>query len=210
MSIISALQWRYATKKMNGEVVVESKINSILEAIRLVPTSSGLQPFEVMVITNPALKESIRKFAFNQSQITDCSHLLVFAAWDHYTTERMTHYFDHYEKERDLPKGFSDDYKNSVMKQLTSLSLERQFEHAAKQIYIALGFALVEAAALQVDSVPMEGFVSADVDDILQLSEKGLRSVLLLPLGYRDTENDWQAELKKVRKTKEDIFTFIR
>lgn len=210
MSIISALQWRYATKKMNGEVVVESKINSILEAIRLVPTSSGLQPFEVMVITNPALKESIRKVAFNQSQITDCSHLLVFAAWDHYTTERMTNYFDHYEKERDLPKGFSDDYKNSVMKQLTSLSLERQFEHAAKQIYIALGFALAEAAALQVDSVPMEGFVSADVDDILQLSEKGLRSVLLLPLGYRDTENDWQAELKKVRKTKEDIFTFIR
>lgn len=210
MSIISALQWRYATKKMNGEVVVESKINSILEAIRLVPTSSGLQPFEVFVITNPALKESIRKVAFNQSQITDCSHLLVFAAWDHYTTERMTHYFDHYEKERDLPKGFSDDYKNSVMKQLTSLSLERQFEHAAKQIYIALGFALAEAAALQVDSVPMEGFVSADVDDILQLSEKGLRSVLLLPLGYRDTENDWQAELKKVRKTKEDIFTFIR
>lgn len=210
MSIISALQWRYATKKMNGEVVVESKINSILEAIRLVPTSSGLQPFEVMVITNPALKESIRKVAFNQSQITDCSHLLVFAAWDHYTTERMTHYFDHYEKERDLPKGFSDDYKNSVMKQLTSLSLERQFEHAAKQIYIALGFALAEAAALQVDSVPMEGFVSAEVDDILQLSEKGLRSVLLLPLGYRDTENDWQAELKKVRKTKEDIFTFIR
>lgn len=195
---------------MNGEVVVESKINSILEAIRLVPTSSGLQPFEVMVITNPALKESIRKVAFNQSQITDCSHLLVFAAWDHYTTERMTHYFDHYEKERDLPKGFSDDYKNSVMKQLTSLSLERQFEHAAKQIYIALGFALAEAATLQVDSVPMEGFVSADVDDILQLSEKGLRSVLLLPLGYRDTENDWQAELKKVRKTKEDIFTFIR
>lgn len=210
MSIISALQWRYATKKMNGEVVVESKINSILEAIRLVPTSSGLQPFEVFVITNPALKESIRKVAFNQSQITDCSHLLVFAAWDHYTTERMTHYFDHYEKERDLPKGFSDDYKNSVMKQLTSLSLERQFEHAAKQIYIALGFALAEAAALEVDSVPMEGFVSADVDDILQLSEKGLRSVLLLPLGYRDTENDWQAELKKVRKTKEDIFTFIR
>lgn len=210
MSIISALQWRYATKKMNGEVVVESKINSILEAIRLVPTSSGLQPFEVMVITNPALKESIRKVAFNQSQITDCSHLLVFAAWDHYTTERMTNYFDHYEKERDLPKGFSDDYKNSVMKQLTSLSLERQFEHAAKQIYIALGFALAEAATLQVDSVPMEGFVSADVDDILQLSEKGLRSVLLLPLGYRDTENDWQAELKKVRKTKEDIFTFIR
>ena len=210
MSIISALQWRYATKKMNGEVVVESKINSILEAIRLVPTSSGLQPFEVMVITNPALKESIRKVAFNQSKITDCSNLLVFAAWDHYTTERMTNYFDHYEKERDLPKGFSDDYKNSVMKQLTSLSLERQFEHAAKQIYIALGFALAEAAALQVDSVPMEGFVSADVDDILQLSEKGLRSVLLLPLGYRDTENDWQAELKKVRKTKEDIFTFIR
>src|SRR5690606_8083785 len=136
MSIIPALQWRYATKKMNGEKVSQKKIETVLEAIRLAPTSSGLQPFEVLVITHQEMKEKIKKLAYNQSQVADCSHLLVFAAWDHYTVDRMNHYFDHYEKERELPKGFSDGYKNGVMKQLTAMSLERQFEHAARQVYI--------------------------------------------------------------------------
>src|SRR5690606_11753398 len=135
--------------------------------------------------------------------------LLVFAAWDHYSVERINHYFDHYEKERELPKGFSDGYKNGVTKQLTSMSLERQFEHAARQVYIALGMALTEAGALQVDSIPMEGFVNNELDAILGLETKGLKSVVILPVGYRDAENDWQSELKKVRKTTEDMVTFI-
>lgn len=209
MSIISALQWRYATKKMNGKKISPKKIDSVLEAIRLAPTSSGLQPFEVLVITSQEVKEKIKKLAYNQTQVSDCSHLLVFAAWDHYTVDRMTYYFDHYEKERELPKGFSDGYKNGVMKQLTAMSLERQFEHAARQVYIALGMALTEIAALEIDSIPMEGFVSNEVDEVLELSQKGLKSVVLLPIGYRDAENDWQSELKKVRKTKEDLFTYI-
>lgn len=209
MSIIPALQWRYATKKMNGEKVSQKKIETVLEAIRLAPTSSGLQPFEVLVITHQKMKEKIKKLAYNQSQVADCSHLLVFAAWDHYTVDRMNHYFDHYEKERELPKGFSDGYKNGVMKQLTAMSLERQFEHAARQVYIALGMALTEIAMLEIDSIPMEGFVSNEVDEVLGLDQKRLKSVVLLPVGYRDAENDWQSELKKVRKTKEDLFTYI-
>jgi len=209
MSIIPALQWRYATKKMNGEKVSQKKIETVLEAIRLAPTSSGLQPFEVLVITHQKMKEKIKKLAYNQSQVADCSHLLVFAAWDHYTVDRMNHYFDHYEKERELPKGFSDGYKNGVMKQLTAMSLERQFEHAARQVYIALGMALTEIATLEIDSIPMEGFVSNEVDEVLGLDQKRLKSVVLLPVGYRDAENDWQSELKKVRKTKEDLFTYI-
>src|SRR5690554_4722049 len=88
MSIIPALEWRYATKKMNGEKVSDQKITSVLEAIRLAPTSSGLQPFEVLVITSQKVKEEIKKLAYNQSQIAECSHLLVFAAWDHYTVDR--------------------------------------------------------------------------------------------------------------------------
>ncbi len=209
MSIIPALQWRYATKKMNGEKVSSQKITSILEAIRLAPTSSGLQPFEVLVVTNQEVKEKIKKLAYNQTQVSDCSHLLVFAAWDHYTVDRMNHYFDHYEKERELPKGFSDGYKNGVMKQLTAMSLERQFEHAARQVYIALGMALTEIATLEIDSIPMEGFVNNEVDEVLGLDKKGLKSVVILPIGYRDAENDWQSELKKVRKTNIDLFTYI-
>src|SRR5690554_7157139 len=89
MSIISALQWRYATKKMNGKKISPKKIDSVLEAIRLAPTSSGLQPFEVLVITSQEVKEKIKKLAYNQTQVSDCSHLLVFAAWDHYTVDRI-------------------------------------------------------------------------------------------------------------------------
>ncbi len=209
MSIIPALQWRYATKKMNGEKVSQKNINSILESARLAPTSSGLQPFEMIVISNKALKEKIKTIAYNQSQIIDCSHLIVFAAWSHYSVDRINHYFDHYEKERDLPKGFSEDYKNGVTKQLTSMTLERQFEHAARQVYIALGMALTEAGALEVDSIPMEGFVNHELDLLLDLEAKGLKSVVIMPVGYRDAENDWQAEQRKVRKSVEDMITFI-
>ena len=209
MSIIPALQWRYATKKMNGEKVSQDKVNSILEAARLAPTSIGLQPFEMIVITNQALKEKLKAVAFNQSQVTDCSHLIVFAAWSSYDINRINYYFDHYESERDLPKGFSDNYKNNVIKQLTSMTLDQQFEHASRQVYIALGMALTEAGALEVDSIPMEGFINHELDKLLNLEEKGLRSVVILPIGYRDAENDWQAELKKVRKTANDMITCI-
>ena len=209
MSIIPALQWRYATKKMNGEKVSQKNINSILESARLAPTSSGLQPFEMIVISNQELKEKIKPLAFNQTQIVDCSHLIVFAAWSHYSIDRINHYFDHYETERNLPKGFSEGYKNGVTKQLTSLTLERQFEHAARQVYIALGIALAEAGALEVDSIPMEGFVNQELDVLLDLESKGLKSVVIMPVGYRDAENDWQAEQKKVRKTIADMITFI-
>lgn len=209
MSIIPALQWRYATKKMNGEEVSHQNILSILEAARLAPTSSGLQPFEMIVITNKELKEKIKALAYNQSQITDCSHLIVFAAWSHYTVDRINHYFDHYERERDLPKGFSDGYKNGVTKQLTAMTLERQFEHAARQVYIALGMALTEAGALEVDSIPMEGFVNHELDQLLQLEERGLKSVVIMPVGYRDAENDWQSEQKKVRKNMQDMVFYM-
>ena len=209
MSIIPALQWRYATKKMNGEKVSQDKVNSILEAARLAPTSIGLQPFEMIVITNQSLKEKLKAVAFNQSQLTDCSHLIVFAAWSSYDINRINYYFDYYESERDLPKGFSDNYKNNVIKQLTSMTLEQQFEHASRQVYIALGMALTEAGALEVDSIPMEGFINHDVDKLLNLEEKGLKSVVILPIGYRDSENDWQAELKKVRRISSEMITCI-
>lgn len=210
MSILESLNWRYAAKKLNGSVVSDEKVEKIIEAARLAPTSSGLQPFEIFVVTNKALREKIKSVAYNQSQITDGSHLIVFAAWNNYTTDRINHYFDHYEQERDLPKGFSDGYKNGVTKQLTSLTEEQQFEHAARQVYIAFSFAMAEAAVLRVDASPMEGFVAAELDTLMRFEEKGLRSVLIMPLGYRDEENDWQANLKKVRKFPKDMIHYIK
>ncbi|WP_372473407.1 nitroreductase family protein [Capnocytophaga sp. ARDL2] len=209
MSIIPDLEWRYATKKMNREEVANEKIQAILEAIRLAPTSSGLQPFEVFVVSNPKVKAQLQKAAYNQSQLTECSHVLVFAVWNGYDLDRINHYFDLYEEVRQHPKGFSDGYKNSVIKLLSSLSVEQQIEHAARQAYIALGMALCEAAVQKVDSIPMEGFVAKEVDEILGLDTQRLKTVLLLPLGYKDADNDWQYGQKKVRKSTEHIFTFI-
>lgn len=209
MSIIDALKWRYATKRMTKEKVSLPTLQSILEAIRLAPTSSGLQPFEVFVVSNEALKIRLQEAAFHQPAVGECSHLLVFAAWETYTQERIQHYFSHYEKERALEVGFSNGYRDSVCKQLMSLLPAQQFEHAARQVYIALGFALAEAAALKVDSIPMEGFIPDQVDKILGLKAQQLKSVLLLPIGYRDAANDWQTDMKKVRKFAEDIFTFV-
>lgn len=209
MSIISHLNWRYATKKLNQEKVDPKKVERIIEAARLAPTSNGLQPFEIFVISNQQLKEKIHKIAFNQSQITDCSHLLVFCAWDKYTIDRIDNYFTRYESERNLEKGYSNTYKTMLTKQLTSWLEQRQFEHTSKQAYIAMSFAMVEAAALRVDSCPMEGFVNEELDKLLELESKGLKSVLILPIGYRDHENDWQTNQKKVRKSHQEIIHYI-
>ncbi|MEH6308593.1 nitroreductase family protein [Olivibacter sp. CPCC 100613] len=209
MELLTALKWRYATKKMNGQVVPQDKVEAILDAAYLAPTSSGLQPYEVIVVTNPILKEKIREVAYDQSQITDSSHLLVFAAWDTYTNKRINDIFLHTVTERGLPNDAMDDYKNRLIASYTSRSDQANFEHAARQAYIGFGLAIAAAAVLQVDATPMEGFDNAALDRLLNLEERGLKSVTLLPLGYRDESNDWLVNLKKVRKPKDQFITAI-
>ena len=202
MQLLEALNWRYATKKMNGQPVPQEKIDQILDAAQLAPTSSGLQPFKIIVITNPALKAKIQPIAFGQSQIVDGSHLLVFAAWDNYTAERIDNVFAHTAAERGIPAATFDDYVNRLKNLYLNRSAEQNFEHAARQAYISFGLAIAAAAELQVDATPMEGFDNAALDELLELPQQGLKSVTLLPLGYRDTENDWLVKQKKVRMPK--------
>lgn len=209
MTLSEALQWRYATKKMNGKVVPQEKVDKVLEAIRMAPTSSGLQPFEIYVISNQELKEKLKEEAVNQSQITDSSHVLVFAAWDTYTEERINSFFEFNNEVRDIPASQTDDYRKSLIKNFTSKTDEQNFAHAAKQAAIAMGFGLVAAALEEVDSTPMEGFNPAKVDEILGLREKGLRSTLILTLGYRDAKGDWLEGMKKVRKPEDELFKVI-
>ncbi|WP_316793428.1 NAD(P)H-dependent oxidoreductase [Pedobacter frigoris] len=205
MSVIEALNWRYATKKMNGETVSQDKVDQILAAARLAPTSSGLQPFKIIVVTNPELKEKIKAVSFGQSQITDCSHLLIFAAWDNYTEERIKGVFSRTNAERGVPDSATADYVNTIIGMYTAKTAEENFHHAAKQAYIAFGVALTEAALLKVDATPMEGFNPADLDELLGLRAQGLRSTTLLPLGYRDSAGDWLVNLKKVRTPVNDF-----
>ncbi len=208
--LISKLEWRYATKKFDpSQVVSQDKIDFILEAIRLSATSSGLQPYEVLVVTNKAIREQIKPHAWNQGQITDSSHLLVFAAWDNYTAERINQMFDLTNDIRGFKNEGWENYRAMLLNTYPQRDAETNFQHAARQAYIGLGSALIAAAELKVDSTPMEGFDPVKVDEILGLKEKGLRSVLLLPLGYRADEGDWLVKLPKVRRSREQFVTEI-
>lgn len=210
MSLIEILQWRYATKKMDStKVVPEAKVGQILEAIRLTASSSGLQPYEVIVITNQDIRQKIRAVSNDQSQVTDCSHLLVFAAWDTYTAERINAAFDMTETIRNFTSESGTAYRQMLLKNYPARETEVNFNHTAKQAYIGLGTALIAAAYEQVDCTPMEGFNPSALDEILNLKEKGLRSVVMLPLGYRKADEDWLVNLKKVRKPMEALISRI-
>ena len=209
-TLIEQLNWRYATKKMDPtKAVPQEKVDAIVEAIRMAPTSSGTQPFEVIVVTNPEVLGEIRTVAWDQAQITDGSHLLVFAAWDNYTAARIDEVTELMTDARGtLPmlNAYYDDLKSNYLPRDAAVN----YEHAARQAYIALGVGLVAAAEQEVDSTPMEGFDPSKVDEILGLGERGLRSVVLLPLGYRDPSADWLLPMKKVRKSVKTMVTEVR
>ena len=208
-SLSEQLDWRYATKKMDPEKAVpQDKVDAIIEAVRMAPTSSGVQPFELFVITNADIRAKIQGAANGQAQITDGSHLFVFAAWDNYTEDRI----DEVKKLNVEARGESPLIEMHYG-HFKSMFLARDawvnHAHAARQAYIALGFALIAAAEQGVDSTPMEGFDPAAVDDILGLKERGLGSVALMPIGYRDPEQDWLLPMKKVRKARDTLVTLI-
>lgn len=211
MNLLDALQWRYATKKFDSSKKVDQKlVDQIIEAAWLAPTSSGLQPFQVIEITNQELKKKIVPIAFDQQQVADGSHLLVFAVWDNYTEERIDKIYEYTVKERgQLPDRYKD-YTDRLKKVYLNRPAQLNFDHTARQAYIAFGLSIAMAAELKVDATPMEGFDSEALDALLGLSEKGLKSVLMLPLGYRDASNDWLASLKKVRHPKNEFLIEIR
>jgi len=211
MELLDVLQWRYATKKMDpARAVPQDKVDRIVEAARLAPTSSGLQPFEIVVVTNPDVRARIREVAWNQAQVTDGSHLLVFAAWDDYTAERINAMFDYTNEVRGFRNEGWENYRNMLLGSYPQRGAEVNFQHAARQAYIGFGASIIAAAAEQVDSTPMEGFQPEAVDEILGLRARGLRSVLLLPLGYRQPEGDWLVNLEKVRRPRGEFVSEVR
>jgi nitroreductase len=203
------LHWRYATKKMDpAKAVPQEKVDTIVEAIRMAPTSSGTQPFELLVVTNSELRSKIAEAAGGQTPITDGSHLLVFAAWDNYTGERIDEVTQlNIDARGEIPLIY--DYYNNLKSNYVPRDAQVNYAHAARQAYIALGVALVAAAEQEVDSTPMEGFDPDAVDAILGLRESGLRSVVLMPLGYREEAGDWLLPMPKVRKSRDTIVTEI-
>ncbi len=209
--LIQKLQWRYAAKKMDpARPVPDEKVERILEAVRLTASSSGLQPYELIVVTNPELRAQIKPHAWGQQQITDCSHLLVFAAWDNYTVERINMMFDLVNEERGFMNEGWENYRQQILATYPGRDAETNYQHAARQAYIGVGTALIAAAEEEVDSTPMEGFDPAKVDEILGLKARGLRSVVMIPLGYRAAEGDWLVNLKKVRRARSQFIVEMK
>ncbi len=206
MELIKALNWRYATKRMTGEKIPQEKLDRILEAIRLSASSTGLQPYTVLILENQELRKKLQPLAYNQPQIVEASHLLIFAAWSNINLEQVKEFISNIAETRGVTIDSLKAYQSMIESLISNKTAEENYAWAAKQTYIALGTALVAAAVEGIDATPMEGFNPQALDEILQLPEKGLRSVSLLTLGYRDDKNDYLANAKKVRRQKEKLF----
>ena len=208
MSLIQKLEWRYATKKMTGEKVSSEKLDTILHATQLAASSYGLQPYTILVIENADLKKQLLPAAYNQPQIIESSHLLVFCAWADITEKEVATFIKDTTEKRNMPEDALDSYKATINGTINGLTVEQKVAWATKQVYIALGTTLVAAAFEQVDATPMEGFDAVQFDEILGLKEKGLKSVVICALGYRSPE-DYLVNLPKVRRDKDLLFQFL-
>ena len=210
MALLEDLQWRHATKAYDPtKKVSEEDLMKIVEAARLAPTSSGLQQFRLIVVGYQGLLAKMLAGAPHPDCMRECSHVIVFAAWDEYTPERIDAIYDRTTDERGLVRGRFKRYTDMLKEKFGEMTKEEQFQHAADQSFIALGIALAQAAELKIDSTPIGGFDPQLVDELLGLREKGLRSVSLLYLGYADPERDWLGQMKKVRNPMEEFATFI-
>lgn len=207
--LIDDLNWRYATKKYDSSKKISQKdFETLKHVLTLVPTSNGLQPFKFLIIENPEIRAKLREKSYNQSQITDASHLIVMCAYNSIDEAYIDNYMDRSVEVRGLNpadvEGFRMHLKNSVAQSDSELQLRAN----AKQAYIALGQLLQTAAQLRIDASPMEGFSTEGYDEVLGLNEKNLTAVVVCALGYRHEEDDFQ-HLKKVRKPAEELFEVI-
>jgi nitroreductase len=209
MSVLANLKWRYATKRMNVQKVPAEKLENILEAIQLAPTSIGLQPFTVLVIEDAKMRAKIAPAIYNQPQITEGSHVIVFAAWTGISNESVEKYLNQIATLRGIPVESLAGMRDMINGSIAGKNPEQLLNWNSRQAYIALGIGLVAAAEEHVDATPMEGFDPDALDALLGLKEKGLHSTVIMTLGYRDPENDYLSSAAKVRRAKEDLFVRI-
>lgn len=206
MNFIEQLNWRYATKRMiSDKIVPQEKIDTIVEAIRMSASSYGLQPYNLVVVQDKELLQKIQSIAYNQPQIGEASALIVFAVWDKATTKRVDAFFDLIASERGISAEALAGYKGMVSGTINGLNEATAFAWMSRQAYIGLGTGLAAAAIEEIDSCPMEGFNNVGLDELLGLSEKGLKSIVVMAVGYRDTDNDPTAYAKKVRTSNENF-----
>lgn len=205
MKYLENFEWRYATKRMNGQKIPSEKLNNILKAIQLAPTSLGLQPLKILVIESQEGKEKLSE-ACKQPQVLESSAMLVFCAWDKVTNEHIDKYIENISKTRNQEISSLENFKNMIIGFTSSMDENNLQNWTSRQAYITLGFGLATAALENVDATPMEGFNATILDEVFQLKEKSLKSVVLMSLGYRDEEKDHLAKAQKVRRQQSELF----
>lgn len=194
------LNWRYATKGFDPNVrIKDSDIKDLVEAVRLAPTSFGLQPFKIIVIADQETKSKLRAASFGQAQITDCSHLFVFCVHTDVSEQQVDHYMDLISETREISKESLSAYKERIAGFVNGMAAEGKLDWAKRQAYLALGFLLYACAEKKIDACPMEGFIADSYDEILDLKQQGLTTCVLASVGYRTKEDKGQYAAK-VRK----------
>ncbi|MFC4721628.1 NAD(P)H-dependent oxidoreductase [Geojedonia litorea] len=200
MDIINHLKWRYATKKFDAKKILsDHKINILKKAFNLTATSFGLQTISMVIISDKAMREPLLKHSYYQKQVVDASHLLIICIQENITDDDIDMLFDNTKSIRKTPEHILAPYRSDLKQLMKEMTIKERQEWSIKQAYIALGNLMTVCAVEEIDSCPMEGFSSDDYDEIFNLKEKNLKSVLLLPVGYR-ADDDMFADFKKVRK----------
>ena len=210
MSIIDSLNWRYATTKFDTQrIISDSDIDKLKEIVKLAPSSWGMQFYKIIIIKDNELKQKLLPAAYNQNQVADCSHLFVFCSLKKVFEEDINQMIDEFHRLRvnddNYSKEGTDKYALGAKKSILGMEPKKQSEWLKKQCYIALGQLMVGCADMRIDSCPMEGFKSDEVDEILDLQSQNLTSVVLLPSGYRSEDDKYQHKTK-VRKPNNLLF----
>ncbi|MFN0730014.1 NAD(P)H-dependent oxidoreductase [Polaribacter gochangensis] len=209
MSIIKNLEWRYATKKFDAtKLLSDSQINTLKKAFNLTATSYGLQPIKMVVVHNKEIQKELVKHSWNQQQIAQASHVLVLCIQKHMSSDDVENYFSLVKKIRNTPDEILDQFKNYLKNDFETKSEETIHSWMKNQAYIALGNLMTVAASENIDSCPMEGFIPEKYDALLNLGKHNLKSVLVLPVGFR-AEDDFMKDLKKVRKNTDEVIIEI-
>lgn len=209
MSNIKALNWRYATKKFDeSRVLPKEKIEVLKHAFNLTATSYGLQPLKMLVISNKELQKKLRNFSFDQPQVDSASHVLVVCIEDKVDEQFITDYFKRVKHVRETPEEILKPFHEFLVNDFKTKEVEEIEAWAINQAYLALGTLLTVCAAEEIDACPMEGFEPQKYDEFLDLHDKNLRSVLVLPVGYR-SQDDMFSKFKKVRRPLDEVIINI-
>ena len=209
MNYLEALNKRYSVKKFDPSKIVSSdSLFQILEAARLSASSLGLQPYQLIIVQSPEMKEKLIPAFYNPSQISTCSHLIVIVSKSNIEPQYIGDYFSHISQTREVSLESLNPFKESISNHIKRLTTEEVMTWADKQSYIVLGNLMFAAALENVDTCPMEGYRQKEIDQILGLDPEKGKVAVTLAIGYRSEEDEFQ-NFKKVRKPTEKLFKFI-